>query len=143
MAARSCRAISRGPAGHGCKDMFEAVGKHSVGEMSDLRTWTKSSGWRAPRPAPGGAQFTANTMATVSEAIGLALPYSAGAPRALRDFAISFCMTAGEKVMELIATNIRPRDNRPPEKALENAAAVVCRLRRLDQCCTASAGDRQ
>jgi dihydroxy-acid dehydratase len=62
-------------------------------------------------------------MATVSEAIGLALPYSAGAPAPyeIRD---SFCMTAGEKVMELIASNIRPRDI-VTRKSLENAAAVV------------------
>ena len=62
-------------------------------------------------------------MATVSEAIGLALPYSAGAPAPyeMRD---KFCMTAGEQVMELIAKNIRPRDI-VTRKALENAAAVV------------------
>jgi dihydroxy-acid dehydratase len=80
---------------------------------------------RVACPSAGacGAQFTANTMATVSEAIGLALPYSAGAPAPyeIRD---SFCMTAGEKVMELIALNIRPRDI-VTRKALENAAAVV------------------
>ena len=70
-----------------------------------------------------GAQFTANTMATVSEAIGLALPYSAGAPAPyeIRD---RFCMAAGEKVMDLLALNIRPRDI-VTRKALENAAAVV------------------
>jgi hypothetical protein len=62
-------------------------------------------------------------MATVSEAIGLALPYSAGAPAPyeIRD---AFCMTAGEQVMELIQCRIRPRDIVTP-KALENAAAVV------------------
>ncbi len=62
-------------------------------------------------------------MATVSEAIGLALPYSAGAPAPyeIRD---QFCMAAGEKVMDLIALNIRPRDI-VTQKALENAAAVV------------------
>jgi dihydroxy-acid dehydratase len=62
-------------------------------------------------------------MATVSEAIGLALPYSAGAPAPyeLRD---RFCMTAGEMVVELIARNIRPRDI-VTLKALENAATVV------------------
>ena len=62
-------------------------------------------------------------MATVSEAIGLALPYSAGAPAPyeIRD---RFCMAAGEKVMDLLALNIRPRDI-VTRKALENAAAVV------------------
>jgi dihydroxy-acid dehydratase len=59
----------------------------------------------------------------VSEAIGLALPYSAGAPAPyeIRD---AFCMTAGEQVMNLIVEGIRPRDI-VTKKALENAAAVV------------------
>ncbi len=76
-----------------------------------------------PSAGACGAQFTANTMATVSEAIGLALPYSAGAPAPyeMRD---QFCMTAGEKIMDLIVKNIRPRDI-VTRKALENAAAVV------------------
>jgi dihydroxy-acid dehydratase len=62
-------------------------------------------------------------MACVSEAIGLALPYSAGAPAPyeIRD---RFCMAAGEKVMELVARNLRPRDI-VTRRALENAATVV------------------
>src|SRR5260370_30127528 len=62
-------------------------------------------------------------MATVSEAIGLALPYSAGAPAPyeIRD---AFCMTAGEKVLDLVKAGIRPRDI-VTRKALENAAAVA------------------
>ena len=104
------------------QDMFEAVGKHSVGEMSDADL-DEIERVACPSAGACGAQFTANTMATVSEAIGLALPYSAGAPAPyeIRD---SFCMAAGEKVMELIASNIRPRDI-VTRKSLENAAAVV------------------
>ena len=104
------------------QDVFEAVGKYSVGDMSDadLETLEQNA---CPSAGACGAQFTANTMATVSEAIGLALPYSAGAPApyGIRD---AFCMTAGEQVMELIRRRIRPRDIVTP-KALENAAAVV------------------
>ena len=104
------------------QDVFEAVGKYSVGGMSDadLETLEQNA---CPSAGACGAQFTANTMATVSEAIGLALPYSAGAPApyGIRD---AFCMTAGEQVMELIQRRIRPRDIVTP-KALENAAAVV------------------
>jgi dihydroxy-acid dehydratase len=104
------------------QDVFEAVGKYSVGDMSDtdLETLEQNA---CPSAGACGAQFTANTMATVSEAIGLALPYSAGAPAPyeIRD---AFCMTAGEQVMELIKRRIRPRDIVTP-KALENAAAVV------------------
>ncbi len=102
--------------------MFVAVGQHSVGEMSD-EDLDEIERVACPSAGACGAQFTANTMATVSEAIGLALPYSAGAPAPyeIRD---AFCMTAGEKVMELIALNIRPRDI-VTRRALENAAAVV------------------
>src|ERR1700741_4188040 len=61
------------------QDVFEAVGKHSVGAMSaaDLDLLERSA---CPSAGACGAQFTANTMATVSEAMGLALPYSAGGP---------------------------------------------------------------
>ncbi len=104
------------------QDMFEAVGKHSVGEMSDADL-DEIERVACPSAGACGAQFTANTMATVSEAIGLALPYSAGAPAPyeIRD---AFCAAAGEKIMELVARNIRPRDI-VTRKALENAAAVV------------------
>ncbi len=104
------------------QDMFEAVGKHSVGAMSDADL-DEIERVACPSAGACGAQFTANTMATVSEAIGLALPYSAGAPAPyeIRD---AFCTAAGEKVMELIALNLRPRDI-VTRKSLENAAAVV------------------
>src|SRR3981081_1608149 len=75
------------------QDVFEAVGRHSVGKMSsaDLHQLQHPA-----RPSAGacGAQFTANTMATVSEAIGLALQYSAGAPAPyeIRD---AFCTQGG------------------------------------------------
>jgi len=104
------------------QDVYEAVGKHSVGEMSDEDLLTLEEN-ACPSAGACGAQFTANTMATVSEAIGLALPYSSGAPAPyeLRD---KFCMLAGEMIMDLIVKNIRPRDI-VTRKALENAAAVV------------------
>jgi dihydroxy-acid dehydratase len=104
------------------QDVFEAVGKYSVGDMSDADL-DQLEQVACPSAGACGAQFTANTMATVSEAIGLALPYSAGAPAPyeMRD---AFCMTAGEKIVELIALGLRPRDI-VTRKALENAAAVV------------------
>ncbi|MGB6698096.1 MAG: dihydroxy-acid dehydratase, partial [Methylocella sp.] len=104
------------------QDLFEAVGQYSVGNMSaeDLDTLETVA---CPSAGACGAQFTANTMATVSEAIGLALPYSAGAPAPyeIRD---RFCFMAGEMVMDLLARNLRPRDI-VTRKALENAATVV------------------
>ncbi|WFP60432.1 dihydroxy-acid dehydratase [Mesorhizobium sp. WSM4904] len=104
------------------QDVFEAVGQHSVGTIGDDELLEIE---QAACPSAGscGAQFTANTMATVAEAIGLALPYSCGAPAPyeMRD---RFNFASGEKVMELIAKNIRPRDI-VTRKALENAATVV------------------
>jgi dihydroxy-acid dehydratase len=104
------------------QDVFEAVGRYSVGQMSkdDLDLLEHNA---CPSAGACGAQFTANTMATVSEAIGLALPYSAGAPAPyeIRD---AFCTAAGEQVMEAIKAGLRPRDI-VSRKALENAAAVV------------------
>src|SRR5262249_39171302 len=104
------------------QDVFEAVGRFSVGDMSadDLDELEQNA---CPSAGAGGAQVTANTIAQVSEAIGLALPYSAGAPAPyeIRD---KFCMTAGEQVIDLLKRRIRPRDIVTRE-ALENAAAVV------------------
>ncbi|MDE2016892.1 MAG: dihydroxy-acid dehydratase, partial [Hyphomicrobiales bacterium] len=104
------------------QDLFEAVGKHSVGAMSN-EDLDELETVACPSAGACGAQFTANTMATISEAIGLALPYSSGAPAPyeMRD---KFCMLAGEMIMDLIVKNIRPRDI-VTRKALENAAAVV------------------
>jgi len=104
------------------QDVYEAVGRHSVGDMSDADLDVLEQ-HACPSAGACGAQFTANTMATVSEAIGLALPYSAGAPAPyeIRD---KFCMLAGEMIVDLIVKNIRPRDI-VTRKALENAAAVV------------------
>src|ERR1041385_1530275 len=104
------------------QDVFEAVGKYSVGTMNaaDLDALEQVA---CPSAGACGAQFPANPMATVSEAIGLALPYSAGAPAPyeIRD---AFSMAAGEQIMDLIKLNLRPRDI-VTRKALENAAAVV------------------
>ncbi|MER9331633.1 dihydroxy-acid dehydratase [Mesorhizobium sp. M0488] len=104
------------------QDVFEAVGQHSVGTIGDTELLEIE---QAACPSAGscGAQFTANTMATVAEAIGLALPYSCGAPAPyeMRD---RFNFASGEKIMELIERNIRPRDI-VTLKALENAATVV------------------
>ncbi|MES0196805.1 dihydroxy-acid dehydratase [Mesorhizobium sp. M0011] len=104
------------------QDVFEAVGQHSVGTISDDEL-LEIEQVACPSAGSCGAQFTANTMATVAEAIGLALPYSCGAPAPyeMRD---RFNFASGEKIMELIAKNIRPRDI-VTLKALENAATVV------------------
>ena len=76
-----------------------------------------------PSAGACGGQFTANTMACVSEAIGLALPNSAGAP-APYESRDEYAEASGKAVMELIKNNLRPRDI-VTRKSFENAAAVV------------------
>ena len=103
-------------------DVFEAVGKHSSGQMS-AKELRKLELVACPSAGACGGQFTANTMACVSEAIGLALPYSAGtpAPYEERD---KYAKASGRMVMELLAKRIKPRDI-VTRKALENAATIV------------------
>ncbi len=103
-------------------DVFEAVGKHSSGQMS-AKELRKLELVACPTAGACGGQFTANTMACVSEAIGLALPYSAGtpAPYEERD---EYAKASGQMVMELLAKKIKPRDI-VTRKALENAATIV------------------
>jgi dihydroxy-acid dehydratase len=104
------------------QDLFEAVGAHSAGKMSteDLHELECVA---CPSSGSCGGQFTANTMACVSEAIGLALPGSAGAP-APYDSRDAFAEASGEAVMRLLRHRIRPRDI-CTRKAFENAAMVV------------------
>jgi dihydroxy-acid dehydratase len=103
-------------------DVFEAVGSHSVGQLSDEELHELECA-ACPSAGSCGGQFTANTMACVSEAIGLALPGSAGAP-APYDSRDTFADASGRTVMELVRRNLRPRDI-VTKKALENAATVV------------------
>ncbi|HCP81380.1 MAG TPA: dihydroxy-acid dehydratase [Octadecabacter sp.] len=104
------------------QDMFEAVGKYQAGEMSDGELAVLE---RVACPSAGacGGQFTANTMACVSEAIGLALLNSSGMPAPYEDRA-KYGEASGEAVMNLISKNIRARDV-VTRKSLENAARVV------------------
>ncbi len=103
-------------------DVFEAVGQYSAGKMSedDLHDLECVA---CPSAGSCGGQFTANTMACVSEAIGLALPGSAGAPAPFetRD---AYAADSGRAVMRLVSSGLRPRDI-ATRKAFENAAAVV------------------
>ncbi|MDI9349754.1 MAG: dihydroxy-acid dehydratase [Candidatus Symbiobacter sp.] len=103
-------------------DVFEAVGQYAAGKISpdDLTALEQVA---CPSAGSCGGQYTANTMACVSEAIGLALPGSAGTPAPLesRD---QWAVKSGMAVMELLRRNIRPRDI-VTRKSLENAAMVV------------------
>ena len=103
-------------------DVFEAVGKHSAGNMSDEELHEIECA-ACPSAGACGGQFTANTMACVSEAIGLALPGSAGAP-APYESRDEYADASGRAVVALIERNLRPRDI-VTRKALENAATIV------------------
>ncbi|MEO9573272.1 MAG: dihydroxy-acid dehydratase [Tateyamaria sp.] len=104
------------------QDMFEAVGHQQNGTMSEAELDVLE---RVACPSAGacGGQFTANTMACVSEAIGLALPNSSGAP-APYESRDEYAKASGAAVMNLIEKNIRARDICTRE-AFENAARIV------------------
>ncbi|MGB6085211.1 dihydroxy-acid dehydratase [Parvibaculum sp.] len=104
------------------QDVFEAVGQHSAGNLPDEELHALEC-VACPSAGACGGQYTANTMACVSEAIGLALPGSAGAP-APYESRDEYAEASGRAVMQLLANNIRPRDI-VTRKALENAAVVV------------------
>ena len=103
-------------------DVFEAVGEFSAGKISEEELHELEC-VACPSAGSCGGQFTANTMACVSEAIGLALPYSAGppAPDEGRD---KYALDSGKAVMDLLENNIRPRDIVTKESFI-NAAVVV------------------
>ena len=103
-------------------DVFEAVGQHAAGTMSDEELHELEC-VACPSAGACGGQFTANTMATVSEAMGLALPGSAGSPAPYQD-RDRWAVESGRAVMALLESGLRPRDI-VTLKALENAAVVV------------------
>ena len=104
------------------QDVFEAVGQHQAGNLStcDLE---KLEAVACPSAGACGGQFTANTMACVSEAIGLALMNSSGAP-APYESRDQYAEASGRAVMTLLEKNIRARDV-VTLKSLENSARVV------------------
>jgi dihydroxy-acid dehydratase len=103
-------------------DVFEGVGMRNVGRMSDAELHELECN-ACPSAGSCGGQFTANTMACISEAIGLALPGSAATP-ASYDSRDAYAEASGEAVMNLLRLRLRPRDI-VTRKALENAAMVA------------------
>ncbi|SLN62955.1 Dihydroxy-acid dehydratase [Falsiruegeria litorea R37] len=104
------------------QDVFEAVGQHQAGHMTTCEL-EKLEAVACPSAGACGGQFTANTMACVSEAIGLALFNSSGAP-APYESRDHYSIASGEAVMNLIEKDIRARDI-VTRKSLENAARIV------------------
>ena len=103
-------------------DVFEGVGKYTSKKMT-AHALRKLELKACPSAGACGGQFTANTMACVSEAIGLALPFSAGTPAPYIE-RNKYAVDSGKAVMNLLAKNIRPRDI-VTRKSLENAATIV------------------
>ena len=103
-------------------DVFEGVGANAAGAMSDEDLHELECA-ACPSAGACGGQFTANTMACVSEAIGLALPGSAGAP-APYETRDDYAVASGRAGVDLIKSQLRPRDI-VTRKSLENAAAIV------------------
>ena len=104
------------------QDVFEAVGAHSAGTITEDELHELEC-VACPSAGSCGGQFTANTMACVSEAMGIAVPGSAGAP-APYESRDAYAEASGETVMRLVEKNIRPRDI-VTKKALINAARIV------------------
>src|SRR3990172_1220874 len=104
------------------QDVFEGVGAHSAGNMSDADL-LELEHVACPGAGSCGGMFTANTMACVSEALGIALPGSAAVP-AIDPARADVCRRTGEAVLDLLQLDIRPRDILTRE-ALENGMAVA------------------
>ncbi|NDC82166.1 dihydroxy-acid dehydratase [bacterium] len=105
--------------------VFEAVGAHANLKIDDS-TLHEIESCAIPGPGSCGGMYTANTMASAIEALGLSLPNSS-AQAAISDAKRKDCHSAGEAVLRLIEKNIRPRDILT-KKAFENAITVVIAL---------------
>ncbi|MBI2887900.1 MAG: dihydroxy-acid dehydratase, partial [Chloroflexi bacterium] len=104
------------------QDVFEAVGAYAAGAMSeaDVRELEQVA---CPGEGACGGMFTANTMSSISEALGMALPYSASIP-AIDPARTALCHQTGEQVLRLLEMGIRPRDIMT-KAAFLNAFAVA------------------
>ncbi len=105
--------------------VFEAVGAHAKGSMSDIELLDVEE-HAIPGPGSCGGMYTANTMASAIEALGMSLPNSS-AQNAIGENKIKDCQDAGAAVVELLKQNIRPSDIMT-KKAFENAITVVIAL---------------
>ncbi len=105
--------------------VFEAVGAHAGGQMNDKQLKEIESK-AIPGPGSCGGMYTANTMASAIEALGMSLPNSSSQAAVSADKAAD-CREAGRAVLQLIKNDIRPKDIMT-KKAFENAIAVITAL---------------
>jgi len=103
-------------------DVYEAVGAYTAGKMTEEEVY-QIENEACPGPGSCGGQFTANTMACVAEAIGMAIPGSSAYPAVHPDRS-KVNLNCGEAIMRLLESNVRPRDIMT-RKAFENAIRVV------------------
>jgi dihydroxy-acid dehydratase len=105
--------------------VFEAVGQHAAGKLSD-DALADLEQHACPGAGSCGGMYTANTMASAIEALGLSLPNSS-AQAAISDDKRDDCVRAGAAVANLVERNIRPRDILT-RKAFENAIVTISAL---------------
>lgn len=104
------------------QDMFEAVGSYAAGKLS-LQALKEMENYACPGAGSCAGMYTANTMASISEALGIALPGSASPP-AEDSRRYQVCYDTGKAIMNLLENNIRPEDILTFQ-AFENAIAVM------------------
>lgn len=105
--------------------VFEAVGQHAAGKLSDEELNAVES-CAIPGPGSCGGMYTANTMASAIEALGMSLPNSS-AQNAISPAKMDDCRRAGAAVVEMLRLGLKPRDILT-KKAFENAITVVIAL---------------
>jgi len=104
------------------QDVYEAVGTYDAGKMT-LQELTSLEDVACPAAGSCAGMYTANTMASISEAIGMSLPGSASPP-AESEKRHEICYNTGKAIMNLLENNIRPRDIMTFE-AFENAIMMA------------------
>ena len=117
--------IQPGPNHTNIISVFEAVGAHSAGSISDIQL-KQIEDTAIPGPGSCGGMYTANTMASAIEALGMSLPNSS-AQDAISQAKVDDCVNSGEAIMNLVERDIKPSDimTRP---AFENAIKVIIAL---------------
>ncbi len=104
------------------QDVYEAVGAYEVGKLN-LEQLTTLENSACPSAGSCGGMYTANTMASVSEALGMSLPGSSSAP-AESDRRTDIAQLTGKSILALVESDIKPRDILSFE-AFENAISIV------------------
>lgn len=105
--------------------VFEAVGKHAKGEYSEIQV-KQIEEVAIPGPGSCGGMYTANSMASAIEALGMSLPGSSAQEAVSKDKLLD-CERAGAAVMNLLRLDIKPRDIMT-KAAFENAIKVLIAL---------------